>query len=54
MNNAVFGKTMEDMRGRIDIQLISDESKYKKIVCKPQFMQQKIYSENLIAVKQVK
>ena len=54
MNNAVFGKTMEDMRGRVDIQLISDEKQYKKIVCKPQFMQQKIYSENLVAVKQVK
>jgi hypothetical protein len=54
MNNAVFGKTMEDMRGRVDIQLISDEAKYKKLVCKPQFDSQKIYSENLVAVKQVK
>jgi hypothetical protein len=54
MNNSVFGKTMEDMRNRVDIQLINDENKYKKIVCKPQFMQQKIYSENLVAVKQVK
>ena len=42
------------MRGRVDIQLISDENKYKKLVCKPQFMQQKIYSESLVAVKQVK
>ena len=54
MSNAPYGKTMEDMRNRVDIQLISDENQYRKIVCKPQFDGQKRYSENLIAVKQVK
>ena len=54
MNNAVFGKTMEDMRGRVDIQLISNEDQYKKVICKPQFIDQKIYSLDLVAVKQVK
>jgi ssDNA-binding Zn-finger/Zn-ribbon topoisomerase 1 len=54
MNNAVFGKTMENMRERVDIQLISDEEKYLKIVAKPQFADQKIYSKDLIAVKQIK
>ena len=54
MNNAVFGKTMENMRERVDIQLISDEDKYLKLVAKPQFADQKIYSESLVAVKQLK
>jgi|GEM_PF-1267341 len=54
MSNAPFGKTMEDMRNRVDIQLISDENQYRKVICKPQFDGQKRYSENLIAVKQVK
>jgi hypothetical protein len=53
MNNAVFGKTMENMRDRVKIDLISDESQYLKLVAKPQFIQQKIYSENLVAVKQL-
>ena len=52
MNNSVFGKTMENMRGRVDIQLYTDENLFIKQVAKPQFLQAKIYSEDLIAVKQ--
>ena len=54
MNNAVFGKTMENMRERVDIQLCSDDSKYIKQIAKPQFMTAKIYSENLCAIKKMK
>jgi hypothetical protein len=54
MNNAVFGKTMENMRARVDIQLYTDEKLVLKQIAKPQFIQHKIYGENLIAVKQVK
>ena len=54
MNNAVFGKTMENMRARVDIQLYTDEKLVLKQIAKPQFIQHKIYGEHLIAVKQVK
>lgn len=54
MNNAVFGKTMENMRARVDIKLVTNESKYLKQVAKPQYVEQKIYSENLVAIKKVK
>lgn len=53
MNNAVFGKTMEDMRNRVDIKLYTDEKLVEKQVAKPQFMLSKIYSENLVAIKSV-
>ena len=53
MNNAVFGKTMENMRGRVDITLCTDEDKYLRQVAKPQFLESKIFGENLIAIKQV-
>jgi hypothetical protein len=53
MNNAVFGKTMENMRGRVDIQLYTDEKLVEKQVAKPQFLLSKIYSEDLIAIKSV-
>jgi hypothetical protein len=54
MNNAVFGKTMENMRARVDIQLFTDEEKALYQIAKPQFINSKIYSENLIAIQQVK
>jgi hypothetical protein len=54
MNNAVFGKTMENMRGRVNIELITEENLAKKRFAKPQYQQHKIYSENLIAIKSAK
>lgn len=53
MPNAVFGKTMENMRARVKIDLYTDADKVLKQVAKPQFMNQKIYSEDLVAIKQV-
>ena len=54
MNNAVFGKTMENMRARVDIQLCTDADKFVKILAKPQYMESRIYQDDsLVAVKQV-
>ena len=50
MNNSVFGKTMENIRNRVDIKLISDERTAKKLVSKPNFEHRTIFDENLIAV----
>lgn len=54
MNNAVFGKTMENMRNRVDIRLFTDEKKAMYQIAKPQYETHKIYGENLIAIKQLK
>jgi hypothetical protein len=51
MNNAVFGKTMENMRGRVKIDLYTDEKQVLNQVAKPQYLQQKIFDKNLIAIK---
>src|SRR5271165_2446396 len=54
MNNAVFGKTMENLRKRQNIKLISDVSKLLKYVSKPGFVNSKIFNENLAAVHNLK
>lgn len=37
MNNSVFGKTMENVRERVDVRLVTDEDKIKKLASKPNF-----------------
>ena len=54
MNNSVFGKTMENLRKRIDIRLISDNRKLLKMVSKPTYVSSKIFNENLVAVHKIK
>jgi hypothetical protein len=54
MNNAVFGKTMENMRNRVDIRLFTNEEKALKQIAKPQYEDHKLYHKDLIAVKQLK
>ena len=50
MNNSVFGKTMENIRNRVDIRLVTRESQAKKLTCKPNFQHNTIFSKNLAAV----
>ena len=50
MNNSVFGKTMENIRNRVDIQLVSSESKATKLTAKPNFSHHTIFDENLVAI----
>lgn len=50
MCNAVFGKTMENIRNRINITLVSDKNKLNKLVAKPNFLDSTIINENLVAV----
>ena len=54
MNNSVFGKTMENLRKRVDIRLVTDEKKLDKLTSKPTFVSSKIFNENLMAVHKVK
>ncbi|XP_011859786.1 PREDICTED: uncharacterized protein LOC105557208 [Vollenhovia emeryi] len=54
MNNAVFGKTMENVRNRVNVKLITKwEGRYgaEAMVAKPNFHSRSIFSENLIAVE---
>ena len=50
MNNSVFGKTLENIRNRVDIRLISSDKVTQKLAAKPDFERCTIFDENLIAV----
>ena len=54
MNNSVFGKTMENLRKRVDVRLVTDEKKLTKLASKPTYVSSKIFNENLVAVHKIK
>jgi len=37
MNNSVFGKTMENIENRVDIKLVTDKEKARKLPAKPNY-----------------
>ena len=56
MNNAVFGKTMENVRKHRDIKLVKSNKKRNKLVSEPNFHTMKLIDNNLaiIEMKKVK
>ncbi|PFX14418.1 hypothetical protein AWC38_SpisGene21422 [Stylophora pistillata] len=50
MNNSVFGKTMENIRKRVDVRLLNNRKKAQKLSAKPNFKHCTIFDENLIAI----
>jgi hypothetical protein len=50
MNNSVFGKTMENMRKRIDVRLVTNEEQAVKLTSKPNYHKRTIFSDSLTAV----
>ena len=49
-NNAVFGKTMENLRKRSDIKLVTEPEKMERLAARPTYVSHKIFHENLVAV----
>ena len=54
MNNAVFGKTMENVRKHRDIKLVTTDEKRNKLVSEPNYHTTKHFSENLLAIEMKK
>ncbi|XP_073995692.1 uncharacterized protein [Rhodnius prolixus] len=54
MNNAIFGKTMENIRKRVNIQLVSSARKIERLVARPDFINRTIIGENLAAIHMAK
>lgn len=54
MNNSVFGKTMENIRNRVDIRLCTQGKQIEKLIVKPNFRHRTISTENFVAVHMAK
>ena len=54
MNNAVFGKTMENLRKRVNVKLVNDKTKLTKLTARPSFDSFRIFFEDLAAVNMKK
>ena len=51
MNNAVFGKTMENVRKHRDIKLVKTDKKRNKLVSEPNYHTMKLTDDNLAIIE---
>ena len=50
LSNCIYGKSIENIRKRMNVKLINDKRMYLKCVNKPNFLSQKITDKNFVAV----
>ena len=54
MNNAVFGKTMENVRKHRNIKLVTTERKRNCLVPEPNYHTTRFFTENLLVIEMKK
>ena len=54
MNNAVFGKTMENVKKYRDIKLVTTDKRRNQLVPEPNYHTTKWFSEKLLAIEMKK
>ena len=51
MNNAVFGKTMENVGKHRDIKLVTTDERRNQVASEPNYHTTKYFSENLMTIE---
>ena len=54
MINSVYGKTMENLRKRINVRLINNEKYFLKYTSRPTFVTHKLFDKDYAAVHEIK
>ena len=54
LNNAVYGKTMENMRKRIKIRITTNEKDFLKYASRPTYISHKKFGKNLVVIHEKK
>ena len=54
INNSVFGKTMENIRKHVNVELVTSSAKMEKLVAKPTFKSAKRFNPHLVAVDKIR
>jgi len=54
MNNAIYGKTIEDLRKRTKVDIVKDQKSAKRLTSRPQFKGFQILDEDVTVVQSVK
>ena len=54
IKNAAYGKAIENLRCRIDLKFVSNKRDYLKLTSKPSYISQKIFDNDLVAIRKNK
>ena len=54
MINSAYGKTMENLRKRINARLVTNETDFSKYTCRPIYITHKIFGKNYAAIHKIK
>ena len=54
MINSVYGKTMENLRKRINVRFVNNEKDFLKYTSKPTYVTHKLFNKNFAAIHEIK
>ena len=54
MINSVYGKTMENLRKRINVRFVNNKNDFLKYTSKPTYVTHKLFNKNFVAIHEIK
>ena len=54
MTNSVYGKTMENLRKRINVKFVNNKKDFLKYTSRPTYVNQKLFNKNFAAIHEIK